>query len=275
MQRRKFIPLMAAGAAILVIGLAGITYQIAQAQTPTPTQQAPAQPAPFKGERIGPRGNFTGGVTEAELANALGITVEQLQSAQQTAMKGALDQAVSKGLITQDQANRFSNGRFGPGLGLLEANGIDYNALLAQALGISADQLQSARQTAMKNAVDSAVQAGTITQDQANLILGRQALANDQTFQNSMKSAFEAAVQQAVSSGVITQAQADQILQNSQNRNLSGEGWFGEPRGMGRHGIEPGFGFGRRGRNGSVPPFSQTPPSGSSGSNSNGNGTNL
>jgi len=261
MHFRKILPIIL-GATLLIAGLVGLSYQVVRAQAPTPTPATSDQTAaPKKAGQLGWRLGFKGGVTQEELANTLGISVGQLQTAEQTATQDALAQAVSQGLITQSQADRLSNGRFGSGMGMFEANGIDYNALLAKALGISAEELQTAQQSAFKTAVDNAVKDGKVTQDQADLILGRQVLANDSSFQSSMQSAFKAAVQKAVSDGVITQAQADQILKNNQGMGLPGQGWLSKPREMGR----PGFGLGRQG--GKVQP---TPPTGSSGAGSNG-----
>ena len=151
-----------------------------------------------------------GGVSDADLAAALEITTDQLSTANQTATAEALKEAVAQGLITQAQADQMAqnSGHFRG----IPWNSIDYDALLAKALGISTDQLQAARQKALASSLAAAVQNGTLTQDQADLIKGRSALARNSKFQDSMQSAYEAAVQQAVTDGVITQAQADQIL---------------------------------------------------------------
>jgi polyhydroxyalkanoate synthesis regulator phasin len=189
---------------------------------------------------------FAVGFTQEDLANALGITTDQLTTAYQTAYKAALDDAVSKGLITQAQEDQLTaSGKAFPfgerWEGWLAQNGIDFNTYLAQALNISVDQLQAAYKTAFDTRVDTAVTNGKLTQEQADLLKGRYALFNDSTFQSSMQSAYKDAVNQAVASGVITQAQADQILSKSSNlfeRGLGGFGGFG------------GFGGGRRGHGG-------------------------
>jgi ribosomal protein S20 len=208
----------------------------------------------------------------------LGITVEQLNTAFQTANQAALDQAVQKGLITQAQADELKSrgatfpfgGRWS---GWLSQNGIDYQALLADALGITVDQLNAAYITAHNAAIDQAVADGRLTQEQADLMKGEYALKNNQNFQTAMKNAFEAAVKQAVTEGVITQAQADQILANQDGMGLRGFGGpgfggdFGFGGGLGHHGG--GFGRGEGWENGAptVPSVPTTPstPSGSSG----------
>jgi hypothetical protein len=227
MQKRTKLSIAIVSGVMAVIAVFGaLTYQVAYAQSPTPTPGAasqsagqpgtPGQPGPGFGKHGG-AGNYT----DADLASALGITTEQLQAAYKTADSEALKEAVSKGLITQAQADQMAannntneRGHFGlfgkPG----DTNTIDYNALLAKALGITTDKLQAAQTTATNASLDAAVKAGTLTQAQADETKGRNALAKDSTFQSAMKTAFEAAVKQAVSSGVITQAQADAILAN-------------------------------------------------------------
>jgi hypothetical protein len=47
------------------------------------------------------------GSTQEDLANALGITVEELTAARQKANEAAIDQALAQGLITQAQADQL------------------------------------------------------------------------------------------------------------------------------------------------------------------------
>jgi hypothetical protein len=231
---------------------------------------------------LGPRGE-PGGDQQA-LADALGITSEQLQNAEQKASEAAIQQALDAGLITQDQADamilqgrgfafRFGGDR--PGNPRAD-NSIDYDALLAKELGISTDQLQSARQTAQDDMLTQAVANGDITQEQADLIKARQALnsyidpnalfaealgiTTDQLqsyrdqgltisqilqkagktaidVRDAQQAAYQAAIQKAVTDGVITQAQADQFL----NGDFRGPGGFGGKGGGGFHGDFGGF----------------------------------
>ena len=266
MRRKRIIPFIVAAA--LVLGtLAGVvTYQNVFAQAVTPTPNAPAQVPQGKGVR----GGFEGGYTQQDLAAALGVDLSQLQTAEQTAFKNALSEAVSKGLITQAQADQLAaRGNFGRGFfgeKMFANNGIDYNALLAQALNISTDQLTAAYQKAFNTALDNAVANGNLTQAQADLIRGRQALANDPTFTNSLQSAFTAAVNQAVKDGVITQAQADAIL--AQRQNQKAPGFFGGFRPFGGFGGHHGFGRGgweQNGGNNSNNTTPNNPPSNSNG----------
>ncbi len=232
------------------------------------------------------------------LADALGITVDELQAAYQTARDAAIDQAVEKGLITQEQADEMKvwggfgrRGGFG-GLGRLPkgvASGtIDENALLAEALGITVEKLQAARETANQAAIEQAIAKGLITQEQADAMLARKTLmsyldrdtllakalgmsledlqaayANGETLSTLMRArgldaatvreklqaAYTEALAQAVKDGVITQEQADEMSQNGRG--------FGMMPGMGMPFEGRGGGCGRgghRGRGIPVPP---------------------
>jgi hypothetical protein len=192
-----------------------------------------------------------GGASDEELASALGITVAELQAAYQKANDAALAQAVTEGLITQAQADQIkSNGQAFPfggrWMGWLKQQGIDYETLLAEALGITTEKLQTAYTQAFNTRLDQAVTDGKLTQDQADLMKGQRALSASESFKSAMQTAFEAAIKQAVSGGVITQAQADLILQAA---NQKGDGMGmdvpfmgGDGHGRGGFGGGPGFG---------------------------------
>jgi hypothetical protein len=131
----------------------------------------------------GPFGNY-----DEYLAEALGITVEELQAAQKAARAAAIQQAVADGVITQEQADLMSAHDALRGY-------IDRDALLAEALGITVDELHAAWEEgkSMPDLLDE---------------LGLDAAAVNE----ALRAAYEAAVQQAVTDGVITQEQADLIL---------------------------------------------------------------
>ncbi len=197
------------------------------------------------------------------LAQALGISTGELEAAMQKAKEAGLKQAVEQGLITQAQADELlSTDRAHPFMGRwvnwLSRKGIDFEALLADALGISPDELQAARLKAQEIALDQAVQDGKISEEQANLMKARRALFADSAFRSAMKSAFEEAVKSAVERGVITQEQADLILaklsavgEDFQGMPLPGFGGF--PGRGGRHGGPGLFGGGL-----GVPPATPT-----------------
>ena len=248
MNKKKTVSWLVAGALTLVTALGAVGYQVVQAQSTTPTPTTPTTPG--NAQSLMDRGMHAGGYTGQGLADALGISLETLQAAEKTATSEALQQAVADGLITQAQADQFSqnsaNGFPMRGLPFLKNSSIDYDALLAKALGISTDELKAGYQKAFQASLDQAVAAGTLTQAQADLLKGHYLLANSATFQSSMKSAFEAGVQQAVSDGLITQAQADAILAQSNSQPGGwmdfGMGGFGGRGGHGGHGGPGGWG---------------------------------
>ena len=262
MNRKIIIPLLLVGALVIAAGVGLLTYgavRAAQGRAALATLFEELSPARGVGAVRSPaiRENreihFGGGITDEDLANALGITVEQLSTARQTANTAALDQAVKDGLITQAQADQLKKngkafpfgGRWGAWLG---QNGINYEQFLADALNISVEDLQAANTKAFNARVDQAVTDGRLTQEQADLLKGQYALFNNQNFQSSMQSAFEAAVNQAVQDGVITQAQADQILNNA--NGLGGLRMFHGPGGFGGFEWGPGHGRGKFGPGG-------------------------
>ena len=223
MQRKKMITLLSVG--ILgfgaLFGAAAYRTGSVQAAAPTPATpitEVPAEELPAQMDRVV-------GMTDTYLADALGITVEELQTAQQAANTEALNQAVSAGLITQEQADRMAandgTGRRG-GFRIPGDRSIDTQTLLANALGIRVDELTDAQQQALTARLDQAVADGALTQDQADLQKARNTLANNTAFQDSLDSAYQAAIAQAVADGVITQAQADLILADQPTVNVFG-----------------------------------------------------
>jgi polyhydroxyalkanoate synthesis regulator phasin len=255
MNMKKTLAVLSVGVLAIAVVFGVFAYRTANAQVTTPDEPAgntplgqefiqteppeggPAELGPGRpGFGKGPKGVYN----NEDLANALGITVDELNAAQQEAYQAALDQAVQAGLITQAQADDLAakgsafpfGGRWG---GWLEQKGIDYETLLADALGITVDELQAAYAQAFNARIDQAVSNGNLSQEQADLIKGEYALRTSENFRSAMQSAFESAVSQAVSEGVITQAQADLILER---RNNMGFGGFDGPLGggFGRHG---------------------------------------
>jgi hypothetical protein len=228
------------------------------------------------------------------LADALGISLEDLQAAEQEAQDALIQEALDKGLITQEQADwltlrgffggrRFNGGQLGFGYGFAPfAQELDYDQFLAEALGISPQELAVARQEALDAMLAQAVADGAITQEQADLIKARQALKayldpqalfaqalgitpeqlqayREQGLslseilaesgktavqaREALQAAYQDAIDKAVADGVITQDQADQI----QAGGFPGGCWGVGPRG--------GFGHG-----GLWAPRNMTPP---------------
>jgi hypothetical protein len=260
---------IAAVVAAVSLGVPGIVW----AQTATPPASSTPNAAPPSGNNQAGRVNNPA----SYLAQALGISVSDLQAAVTKARSAEIDAAVKAGTITQAQADALKNGtsRQPVNLGISAA---DRQKYLADALGKSVSDLQTAEMSAYKAALAAAVAAGRITQAQADNALARQALAKYIADQGL----FAQALKGAVAAGVITQAQADMFL-NQYNQAGGGFGGFGPglggfggfggfgpgagPRGFfgmpgGR--VAPGFGPGFRGGRGNLPgrnvPMPRTAP---------------
>ena len=187
------------------------------------------RPGPMGHPGKGPRGFFGNALDvdpQALLADELGISEETLQEAQEAAKEAGLAQAVEEGWITADQAD------------LIKARQalrdyIDKDALMAEALGITVEELEAARE------------AGTPMHE----LIEELGLDRDTVHEN-MEAAMDAAIgstwkDQADPAGVITQEQADQL----------GEFDHKGPRGHG-----PGRGFGGRGGFPGAPGFGRGQP---------------
>jgi hypothetical protein len=102
----------------------------------------------------------------AALAEALGIDVETLEAAFQAAHEKGLAQAVTDGKITQEQADAILTGEFEGQRGQGKYHGAGEPAFLADELGITVEELQTAQQTAHQTLLDQALASGDITQEQ-------------------------------------------------------------------------------------------------------------
>jgi formaldehyde-activating enzyme involved in methanogenesis len=234
------------------------------------------------------------------LADALGITVEELAAAYEKARAAAIEQAVEEGLLTREQADEMLvwGGMGRKGFGLFGFHGfrgkakgvsgstIDEQALLAEALGITIEDLQAAREKANEAAIAQAIEEGIITQEQADHMLARRDLMSyldrdallakalgitvedlratyeegkslsdlmaeneldAATVRENLQAAYAEAIAQAVEDGVITQEQADEM---SAHRGPGfGFPGFGPGKMHGDWGGFPGHG-GFRGRGG-------------------------
>lgn len=234
-KRKLIITGLLLGALALLVGVGISTYRTASAAAPAVADRLSS--IPLLGDEV-VRGRGLDGQDDEYLAEALGITTDELSAARQEARQAALAAAVEKDLVTQAQADALESGELtapfgGRWSGWLADNGIDFDTYLAEALGISVEQLEEARLNARNTRIDQAVTDGKLTEEQALLMKARLALSNSEKFQSAMQSAFEAAIQQAVEDGTITQEQADLLMEAAQNR-LGGHGllgFFGEPRG--------------------------------------------
>lgn len=234
---RKSLMILGIGILTLVLGIGLVAYQSASAAVDNQTDPEESG-ALFLGDPGG-----RGGTTRQDLADALGISQEELDAAIAQAKSDILAQAVEDGLLTQAQADELAeSGRSSmPGgrwAGWLKKNGLEYKPFLASALDISEDELDDAILQARYTAIDRAVDEGILTEERASLMKARLALVHDDTFVSSMQSAYEEAIQQAVADGVITQEQADAILENGMN-GVGPQGWgeMGGERGPHEHGF--------------------------------------
>ena len=237
------------------------------------------------------RGGAFGGEIDYQqlLADALGISVEALQAAYEAARVAAIEQAVDEGLLAQEQADEmlvwggwgrrgFDLFRFRRAHKGVASGTIDEEALLADALGITIDQLQAAREQANQAAITEAVEKGIITQEQADEMLARRnlqsylerdallavalgmsveeleaAYAEGETLSTLMgqrgldaatvrerlRAAYAEALAQAVADGAITQEQADE-MDGRLGFGFSKLPWPGRPGGFGGRGAPRG-----------------------------------
>lgn len=138
----------------------------------------------------------------------------------------------------------------------------EYQNYLAEALGITVEELQAAQLKAQDAMLAQAVEDGTLTQEQADLMQARRAFMQfyaDQTEQQSVEDALNAAVE----AGAITQEQADLLLEQ---QGQMGRGMFGgmlrdRMFGGGSHhrGMMPGMDGQMPGRGNRMMPGNQAP----------------
>jgi hypothetical protein len=306
-KNKKWIAVLLGGTLIAAIAMGAVAYvgiQTTNAQAAITRQRDFSLAAPLlAGSDLDGFGHRGWGPPRGDgqdltiLADALGITVEELEAAMEKVHIAAIENAVTEGQITQEQADKILEGDLGArGMPLLgrpgrkgpESGGY-HDALLADALGISVKELQTAREGARIAGVDQAIADGKITQEQADLMqaftaikgyIDRESLMAEafglsveelqtaheerlpisnllevlglsaEDVRTAVQTAFEAAVQDALEDGVITQEQADLIL----NSDFAGRGF---------NGFEGMDGFRGRGGRGGLPGFApqDAPPS--------------
>jgi len=222
-----------AAALTLAAGLlmtTGVDTAYAQADPQTPDTGAffgrRGGHMPFGGMRGGPDGPFGGfdgdlmAERQSRLAEALGISVDELDAAQETAREAALQDAIADGKISEEQAAMIQ-------AHVALKDYIDPQAMMTQALGVSAEELDAAREN------------GTLRELFSGLDLDRA------TIGEQIKATMDEALNQAVADGAITQEQADQLREQAADHDFGGKG-FGKPGfgGRGGHGGPGGFGWG-------------------------------
>jgi hypothetical protein len=253
--KRKVIYMVLGGILALTLAFVGASTFAQSGEEDTTTETAPEVESGSGSEtltvpRFNGRPDFEGarGDQGQALADALGITLEELQAAQEEARAAAITQAVDDGLLTQEQADQLLSGeggfRGGPGFHLDRGEGKEF---LADALGISVEELEAAIDEVEAARLAAMVESGAITQEQADMITAQRAVegyVDREALQATIQAAYEDAVNQALEDGVITQEQADSLLSNAANFGLRG---FGGPgfggRGGHHHGPRGGEGF--------------------------------
>lgn len=98
----------------------------------------------------------------------------------------------------------------------------EYQSYLAEALGITVEELQAAQLKAQDAMLDQAVTDGALTQEQADLMKARRAFM--QFYADQTQQSVEDALNAAVEAGAITQEQADLLLEQ---QSQMGRGRFG------------------------------------------------
>jgi hypothetical protein len=209
------IPLISALVLAVAVGVLAFSPSSAAIATQTlPFEESDTdgfQPSKFGfGGRggLGHRGKPGFGVSfdyDAFIAEELGVSVEKLQAARQAAHEAALEQAVSEGVITAEQAE------------LIKAvhalrQYIDHQEILSQALGIDTAELEAAREEGKS----------------LPYLLGELGI-DPEDLRADLQAAYEAAIQQAVDDGIITSSQAEKLQENGLKSRGFGKRGFGFP----------------------------------------------
>ena len=157
---------------------------------------------------------------ETRMAEALGISVDQLRAAQDQAVDAGIKQAVDEGELAPNEAERMRTWRkLRPYL--------NPQALAARVLELTPEQLQTA-----------------LDQGKSLWDLAQERQLDFGTGREKFLAAGKAAVQQAVADGAVSQQQADEFVKSVGQRHGPG-GFFGGHGGfgpMGFFGRGPGFG---------------------------------
>jgi hypothetical protein len=128
-------------------------------------------------------------IMDLALADELGISIEELHDARQSARLTAIEQAVEEGLISEERAELIL-------ARLALAGTLDEGELVAEALGLTPEELEAAR-----------AEGQTIRE-----LIFELDLTPAELRQNLLV-AYEAAVEQAVLDGILTRQQADLLLE--------------------------------------------------------------
>jgi hypothetical protein len=200
--RKSLIVIPIVSALVLAIAIGVMAFSPSSASSPVLNIQAQEEdtdnPFPWKHgfggmDGFGRGGRFGFGTSfdyDAFMADALGVTLDELQAARQAARDAALDQAVAEGVVTAEQAELMKAGQ-------ALRQYIDHQEIISEVLGIDVADLEAARQEGKS----------------LSYLFGELGLEPEDV-QEAMQSAYEDAIQQAVADGVITDTQAEQLQEN-------------------------------------------------------------
>jgi hypothetical protein len=166
--------------------------------------------------------NFQQKLREA-MANVLGISVDEYDSAVDTATSQVLDEAVTAGVLTQDQADQVEQRAqqgFGPGIG----GGFFGRGMDAFGRGLGHGGFMWGSETSLLSV--AADQIGMTVSDLTTELQSGKSIADvaadkgvdTQVIVKAFVDQLTATLNQAVTDGRITQAQADTMVQQAQER---------------------------------------------------------
>ena len=166
-------------------------------------------------------------IDSEDLADALSMSIDELEDAKAVAVANTIDQALELDLITQEETDELQSEERSSRRGLYKLldsddwDQLDYDTFLLDALGITEDAYKAALDTIEQTQSAEAVADGTITQEEADAIAGQRALMSSAEFTESIKAAYEAAITEALEDGNITQEQADALLTKLEDASFS------------------------------------------------------
>jgi len=144
------------------------------------------------------------GQTLKELAEAQSVEPAEIREAMEAVRQEAIDQAIEDGLLTQEEADRLGQGgpkrefghRGGPAQGFIfdEEFRTQIEAAVAEALGLSVEELEAAKADGRSLQEVASAQGVEMTDIRA-----------------AVQAVHQAALDQAVADGLLTQEEADQI----------------------------------------------------------------
>ena len=232
-KSRKSLWLLIITVIVLVLAL-GFTVVLAQedeepAAPEITTEEETTSPKPFSDRLARGFADFHRGMPDIDgglegitphdelLAKALGIELEELHAAQESAHAAWLAEMVANGYMEQEQADLTLAYR-------AMSDQIDRQAIMASVLGLSEAELEAA------------LEDGT----RLSTLMEERGLTVDE-FTAAMEAAYQYAVQ-ALVPDVLTQDQADLILENDTSLRGFSRGIPGHGSGMpGPGGSRPGF----------------------------------